>query len=289
MYFLIFICSLIPTCRLIVARTWILINYEATTVDLNPFLTTQRFWTNPTCPDTGAVGRCVSEEDPSSWWSSSSVVELTSSSCAERWPWAWREETFLRSYSCWAAWVWTSTTAPSVWGASNWVAWMPPGLAPCWQKREGQTVCVVSTVREKCFIIFTNNRNVFIIFIIFIILVCPVFQGKGLTLARYIHSLQRSKSVSGPARSVADPLLTSGYISDESDDSCFSFVSTDDCLFFNDDLESDGTVLSLVVKNTIMKWLSYDCRTTVVRLCSCTTVTHTLNIVLGQMLACDSP
>ncbi|XP_039990029.1 leucine-rich repeat serine/threonine-protein kinase 2 isoform X2 [Xiphias gladius] len=66
-------------------------------------------------------------------------------------------------------------------------------------------------------------------------------NSKGMSLARYIQSLQRSKSVSGPLRSMADPCLTSGYISDESDDSSFSLVSMDDSLFFNDDMESDGS------------------------------------------------
>ncbi|XP_029378553.1 leucine-rich repeat serine/threonine-protein kinase 2 isoform X2 [Echeneis naucrates] len=66
-------------------------------------------------------------------------------------------------------------------------------------------------------------------------------KSRGITLAKYILSLQRSKSGSGPPRSMADPCLTSGYISDESDDSSFSFVSMDDCLFFNDDMESDGS------------------------------------------------
>ncbi|XP_035520723.1 leucine-rich repeat serine/threonine-protein kinase 2 [Morone saxatilis] len=66
-------------------------------------------------------------------------------------------------------------------------------------------------------------------------------NSKGMSLARYIQSLQRSKSSSGPLRSLADPCLTSGYISEESDDSSFSFVSMDDSLFFNDDMESDGS------------------------------------------------
>ncbi|XP_023285257.1 leucine-rich repeat serine/threonine-protein kinase 2 [Seriola lalandi dorsalis] len=66
-------------------------------------------------------------------------------------------------------------------------------------------------------------------------------SGKGMSLARYIQSLQKSKSASCPPRSMADPCLTSGYISDESDDSSFSFVSMDDSLFFNDDMESDGS------------------------------------------------
>ncbi|XP_078112651.1 leucine-rich repeat serine/threonine-protein kinase 2 isoform X2 [Sander vitreus] len=63
-------------------------------------------------------------------------------------------------------------------------------------------------------------------------------NSKGMSLARYIQSFQRSKSLGGP-RSLGDPCLTSGYISDESDDSNFSFVSMDDSLF--DDMESDGS------------------------------------------------
>lgn len=65
-------------------------------------------------------------------------------------------------------------------------------------------------------------------------------------MAKYIQSFQRSKSNSGPARSPADPCLTSGYISEESDDSSFSFVSVDDSLFINDDMESDGKTSAMV-------------------------------------------
>ncbi|XP_070828701.1 leucine-rich repeat serine/threonine-protein kinase 2 isoform X3 [Chaetodon trifascialis] len=66
-------------------------------------------------------------------------------------------------------------------------------------------------------------------------------NSKGVSLARYIQSFQRTKSSSAPPRPLADPCLTSGYISEESDDSSFSFVSVDDSLFFNDDVESDGS------------------------------------------------
>lgn len=72
-------------------------------------------------------------------------------------------------------------------------------------------------------------------------------KGKGVDLARYIQSLQRSKSVSGFSRPMSDQCLTSGYISDESDDSSFSAVSMDDSLFMNDEIESDGKFLLLLL------------------------------------------
>lgn len=56
-----------------------------------------------------------------------------------------------------------------------------------------------------------------------------------MSLARYIQSLRRSKSVNGPPRSPGEPYLTSGYISDESDD-----CSLEDSLFYKEDMESDG-------------------------------------------------
>uniref|UniRef100_A0A3B3UI41 non-specific serine/threonine protein kinase n=1 Tax=Poecilia latipinna TaxID=48699 RepID=A0A3B3UI41_9TELE len=65
------------------------------------------------------------------------------------------------------------------------------------------------------------------------------YSSKGVSLARYIQSLQRSKSVGGISRPISDQCLTSGYISDESDDSSFSAASMDDSLFMNDEIESD--------------------------------------------------
>uniref|UniRef100_A0A8C8GES3 non-specific serine/threonine protein kinase n=1 Tax=Oncorhynchus tshawytscha TaxID=74940 RepID=A0A8C8GES3_ONCTS len=65
-------------------------------------------------------------------------------------------------------------------------------------------------------------------------------SSKGTCLARYMLSFQRGKTTPTPStpRSLADPCLTSGYMSDESDDS--SFLSLEDSLVFNDDMESDG-------------------------------------------------
>ncbi|KAM6937582.1 leucine-rich repeat serine/threonine-protein kinase 2 [Xenentodon cancila] len=67
------------------------------------------------------------------------------------------------------------------------------------------------------------------------------YNSKGASLARYIQSFQRCKSVSFFTRPMSDQCLTSGYISDESDDSSFSAMSMEDSLFMNDDLESDGS------------------------------------------------
>ncbi|XP_027860193.1 leucine-rich repeat serine/threonine-protein kinase 2 isoform X2 [Xiphophorus couchianus] len=67
------------------------------------------------------------------------------------------------------------------------------------------------------------------------------YSSKGVDLARYIQYLHRSKSVGGFSRPMSDQCLTSGYISDESDDSSFSAVSMDDSLFMNDEIESDGS------------------------------------------------
>ncbi|XP_054883005.1 leucine-rich repeat serine/threonine-protein kinase 2 [Poeciliopsis prolifica] len=89
------------------------------------------------------------------------------------------------------------------------------------------------------------------------------YSSKGVTLARYIQSLQRSKSVSGFSRPMSDQCLTSGYISDESDDSSFSTVSMDDSLFMNDEIESDGSdsvsgILSPKSKNNSVEELRGD-------------------------------
>ncbi|XP_037539029.1 leucine-rich repeat serine/threonine-protein kinase 2 [Nematolebias whitei] len=68
------------------------------------------------------------------------------------------------------------------------------------------------------------------------------YNSKGISLAKYVQSFWRSKSISGFSRLMSDQCLTSGYISDESDDSSFNSFSADDSLFINDDMdESDGS------------------------------------------------
>ncbi|XP_019895920.2 leucine-rich repeat serine/threonine-protein kinase 2 isoform X2 [Esox lucius] len=69
----------------------------------------------------------------------------------------------------------------------------------------------------------------------------PPCTSKGMCLACYVRSLQKSKTTPDPLspRSSADPCLTSGYLSDESDDS--SFPCLGDGLVFTFDLESDGS------------------------------------------------
>ncbi|XP_037834279.1 leucine-rich repeat serine/threonine-protein kinase 2 isoform X1 [Kryptolebias marmoratus] len=68
------------------------------------------------------------------------------------------------------------------------------------------------------------------------------YNSKGISLAKHIQALRRSKTLSGFSRRMSDQCLTSGYISDESDDSSFGALSADDSLFINDDMEeSDGS------------------------------------------------
>uniref|UniRef100_A0A3Q2E7T9 Uncharacterized protein n=1 Tax=Cyprinodon variegatus TaxID=28743 RepID=A0A3Q2E7T9_CYPVA len=62
----------------------------------------------------------------------------------------------------------------------------------------------------------------------------------------------RSRANSLRYNSKKDQCLTSGYISDESDDSSFSAVSMDDSLFMNDDIESDGKFLTFVFSFSYM-------------------------------------
>uniref|UniRef100_A0A3B5L8U6 LRRK2 ARM repeat domain-containing protein n=1 Tax=Xiphophorus couchianus TaxID=32473 RepID=A0A3B5L8U6_9TELE len=71
-------------------------------------------------------------------------------------------------------------------------------------------------------------------------------RGRAYSL-RYSSEKHSSKSVGGFSRPMSDQCLTSGYISDESDDSSFSAVSMDDSLFMNDEIESDGKFLLLLL------------------------------------------